>query len=112
MADYLVTEVVRINYCVTYTYDGNDRLLTETLTKEGAVVDSIVYRYDDNGNLTERVKNGTETTIYVWNDDNRLVRAEMPNGDLAEYVYDDEGIRVSSTVNGETTSFLLDKNRP
>ncbi|MBE9061400.1 putative Ig domain-containing protein [cf. Phormidesmis sp. LEGE 11477] len=95
----------------SYTYDGNDRLLTETLTKDGVTVDSITYGYDDNGNLTERVKNGTETTAYVWNDDNRLVRAELPNGDVAEYAYDDEGIRISSTVNGETTSFLLDKNR-
>ena len=95
-----------------YTYDDNDRLLTETLTKDGATIDSIVYRYDDNGNMVERTKNNSETTTYVWNDDNRLVRAEMPNGDVAEYVYDDEGIRVSSTVNGETTSFLLDKNRP
>ena len=94
-----------------YTYDDNDRLLTETLTKDSATIDSIVYRYDDNGNMVERIKNNSETTTYVWNDDNRLVRAEMPNGDVAEYVYDDEGIRVSSTVNGETTSFLLDKNR-
>ena len=95
----------------SYTYDGNDRLLTETLTRDGAVVDDITYSYDDNGNLTERVKNGSETTTYVWNDDNRLVRAEMPNGDVAEYVYDDEGIRVSSTVDGETTDYLLDKNQ-
>jgi RHS repeat-associated protein len=95
-----------------YSYDDNDRLLSETLTKAGGGIDTTIYSYDANGNMTERVKNGTETTAYRWNDDNRLVRAELPNGDVAEYAYDDEGIRVSSTVNGVRTEYLLDKNQP
>jgi large repetitive protein len=95
-----------------YSYDDNDRLLSETLTKVGGGIDATIYSYDANGNMTERVKNGAEMTAYRWNDDNRLVRAELPNGDVAEYQYDDEGIRVSSTVNGVTTEYLLDKNQP
>ncbi len=95
-----------------YSYDDNDRLLTETLTKAGGAVDTTIYSYDDKGNLTQRVTNGTEVTSYRWNDDNRLVRAELPNGNVAEYAYDDEGIRVSSTINGVRTEYLLDKNQP
>jgi RHS repeat-associated protein len=36
---------------------------------------------------------------------------EQPNGDRVSYEYDADGIRVSATVNGETTDFLVDKNR-
>ncbi|NEQ99515.1 MAG: hypothetical protein F6K30_22895, partial [Cyanothece sp. SIO2G6] len=31
---------------------------------------------------------------------------------VVEYEYDTEGIRVSSTVDGETTDYLVDKNQP
>ncbi|MBZ8178549.1 RHS repeat-associated core domain-containing protein [Oscillatoria salina] len=99
----------------SYVYDDNDRLSTETLVKDGETVHSITYNYDDNGNLISRTKvvdGVSETTTYTWNDDNRLVRVKLPNGDVVEYEYDDEGIRVSSTVNGETTEYLIDKNRP
>jgi len=34
------------------------------------------------------------------------------DGEVVEYEYDDDNIRVSQTVGGEKTSFLLDKNRP
>ncbi|WP_235111743.1 putative Ig domain-containing protein [Acaryochloris sp. 'Moss Beach'] len=95
-----------------YTYDENDLLLTETRSQGGSIIESIIYSYDDNGNLIERVLNDTEKNLYVWNDDNRLVRAELPNGNLVEYTYDDDGIRVSNTINGQKTDYLIDKNRP
>ena len=34
------------------------------------------------------------------------------DGDVVTYEYDDENIRVSSTVNGTKTTYLLDSNRP
>ena len=37
---------------------------------------------------------------------------KLPVGDLTSYVYDTEGIRVSSAVNGVQTDYLIDKNRP
>ncbi|NEQ42484.1 MAG: tandem-95 repeat protein [Leptolyngbya sp. SIOISBB] len=95
----------------TYTYDNNDRLQTETLSQNGTVIDTIIYTYDDNGNLIQQVKNDTETTTYTWNDDNRLVAVTTPEGNSVTYEYDDSGIRVSSTVNSETTDYLIDKNR-
>ncbi|MEO1211793.1 MAG: RHS repeat-associated core domain-containing protein, partial [Cyanobacteria bacterium J06638_20] len=95
----------------TYTYDDNDRLQTETLRQNGTVIDTTTYTYDDNGNLTQQVKNVTETTTYTWNDDNRLVAVTTPEGNAVTYAYDDSGIRVSTTVEGETTEYLIDKNR-
>lgn len=99
----------------TYTYDANDRLLSEVLTQAGVTVHTITYTYDDNGNLLSRTQvtdAASETTTYTWNDDDRLVAVATPDGSSVTYEYDEEGIRVSSTVDGVTTDYLVDKNRP
>lgn|GEM_PF-6764498 len=96
----------------TYTYDANDQLLQETLTQNGDLVQTIDYTYDDNGNLITREQDSGETTRYRWDAENRLIGLETPAGDLISYIYDTDGLRVSSTVNGNTTDYLLDKNRP
>ena len=99
----------------TYTYDANDRLLSEVLTQAGVTIHTITYTYDDNGNLLSRTQvtdTASETTTYTWNDDDRLVAVATPDGSSVTYEYDEEGIRVSSTVDGVTTDYLVDKNRP
>jgi RHS repeat-associated protein len=40
-----------------------------------------------------------------------LVNIQNPNNDAVSYEYNENGIRVSSTINGVKTSFLLDANR-
>ncbi|NJL00458.1 MAG: RHS repeat-associated core domain-containing protein [Spirulinaceae cyanobacterium SM2_1_0] len=66
-----------------------------------------------NGNLTA-VSEGGVTLRYVWDDRNRLVVVQQDGvvEPLVTYAYDDDNIRVSATVGGVTTSYLLDKNRP
>lgn len=99
----------------TYTYDANDRLLSEVLTLDGVTIHTITYTYDDNGNLLSRTQvtdAASETTTYTWNDDDRLVAVATPDGSSVTYQYDEQGIRVSSTVDGVTTDYLVDKNRP
>jgi RHS repeat-associated protein len=92
----------------TYTYDDNDRLLSETtagVTKR--------YTYDDNGNtLTEREPG--KQTVYDWDSENRLIGAQITDTSgmkTVQYRYDVEGDRVSSTVNGVETRYLVDGNR-
>lgn len=100
------------NGVTNYTYDENDRLLTEILIRGANEIESITYTYDNNGNQTQRTKNNSEVTNYQWNDDNRLVRVDLSNGNNTEYTYDSEGIRVSRSINGDKVNFLVDKNRP
>jgi len=90
-----------------YVYDDNDRLRQVKEKDEK----TIYYDYDDNGNLIERRQQGTPTVEYVWDDQNRLVKV-VEDGEVVVYEYDDDNIRVSQTVDGQKTSFLLDKNRP
>lgn len=96
----------------TYTYNQNNQLLTEIRRQGDVIEQNIVYSYDDNGNLLSKTVNDTAITTYRWNDQNRPVEVELPNGDSISFVYDTAGIQVSRTLNGETTTFIIDSNRP
>ena len=105
----------------SYTYDLNNRLLSEA---EGDT--TTLYEYDDRGNLVskrkETITSDTTTSdsasiltdnfsedveLYTYNGFNQLSEYRT-GGTRASYVYNAEGIRASKTVNGATTSFLLD----
>jgi RHS repeat-associated protein len=84
---------------VDYTYDGRDRLLTES---------AQAYAWDDNGNLTS----GSGDAAYTWDLENRLVKVTKA-GVIVEHGYDDDGGRVHTKVTlptgaSATTNFLLD----
>ncbi|MCP4398874.1 MAG: RHS repeat protein [bacterium] len=90
----------------TYTYDENDRLLTEN---------GYSYTYDENGNMLTKSGNG-ENRQFAYNVQNHLVRVEREfsqGSSVVEYRYDYEGIRVGKTIDGtQITTYLVDKNRP
>jgi len=84
----------------TSTFDENDRILRSGSTN---------YAYDDNGNTLSTDEDGF-IIEYFYNQENQLIQANTTNG-VAEYEYDSDGIRVSNTLNGEITHYLVDKNR-
>ena len=88
----------------TYSFDENDRILSETQT--GAAPGSTAFTYDDNGNRLTQT-DGT-TTTFEYDSRNRLVSV---NGGEITYAYDALGIRQSETVAGSTTQYLVDENR-
>jgi RHS repeat-associated protein len=94
-----------VSGATTYVYDNNDKLLSETTGSQ-----ITTYAYDAKGNNISKTK-GTEVTLYTWNDQGRLVAVQNPNSDAISYQYNENGIRVNSTINGVKTSFLLDSNR-
>jgi YD repeat-containing protein len=112
-----LTKTDSVGGVTAYTYDDNDRLWREELWQNNALVGSVEYGYDDNGNTWTRTKkdaadNVVETVTYDWNQENRLVGVQSSNGDAIFYSYDADGVRVSKTVNGLTTEYLVDKNLP
>ena len=84
----------------SYSYDGNDRLLSEG---------SNTYTYDPNGNTLSK-SDGINSTTYAYDFENRLTSSQTPASTL-NYGYDVDGIRSSSTVDGVITEYLVDKNR-
>ena len=102
------TECTDARPCVSteYSYDDNDRLLTEN---------DLSYTYDNNGNLLSKTGNGEQWQL-AYNALNQLTRANIsgPQGSsVIDYAYDHDGIRIGKTVNGtDITNYVVDKNRP
>ena len=64
--------------------------LLDNLLKEYA---GVSYRYDERGNLVERVQNGKRST-YEWDALNRMTRATTSHG-VTTYAYDPLGRRIA-----------------
>jgi RHS repeat-associated protein len=83
-----------------YTYDANDRLLTEG---------SRSYTYDANGNTLTRTDPVNPAT-YGYDFEDRLTTATVGANSLS-YTYDADGMRVAASNNGATVRYGVDSNR-
>lgn len=110
------------NYTTTYTYDKNNRMRNQTKTANGnsEITD---FWYDPNGNQISSmtVSTGTSGTTDIgielaggntnslseYNSWNQLTKT-MQNGKTASYTYNGDGLRMSKTVDGVTTSHIWD----
>jgi RHS repeat-associated protein len=93
----------------TYTYDGNDRLLSTS--------DGTTYSYDSGGNMTGRTRASGEQDTYQYDSENRLVAVTttLPSAGITtvQDAYDADGNRVQEVANGITvTNYLVDTNLP
>ncbi|KAA9108019.1 RHS repeat domain-containing protein [Microbacterium rhizomatis] len=84
-----VTEMSRGNDVTTrYTFTSHDEIATETTTgPDGTVQDDREYTYDGRGNLILRVDtttDGTTTTLYAYDEHDRLTHSSVHQGDTAE----------------------------
>ncbi len=77
----------------SYTYDAADQMLTAA---------GVSYAYDANGNQTGR---GTDT--FTYDHENRLTQSVI-GGVTSSSVYNGDGLRMSHTVSGQTTSYTWD----
>jgi RHS repeat-associated protein len=107
------TEIVNGNTTTTSSeYDASDRLLNEKVNQQVVVS----YSHDNQGSTLTKTENGV-TTEYTWDYENRLIAAKVRDAGGAtqqqmQYRYNDNGIRVVSTVDGVETRYLIDANRP
>ena len=93
----------------SYIYNSNDEL-----TSESNLSRTRSYTYDANGNQLTRSSGATDQTIYAWDARNRLIRAVVTSDGQTHqltYKYDAIGNRISQTVDGVETRFLVDTNR-
>ena len=89
-----------------FAYDGNNRL-TDIVAPDGV----SRYEYDDNGNLLSIVGPDGSRESLVYDAENQLVEhTTVRDGDTTEieFAYDATGERVSRTVDGEETQFVVD----
>ncbi|MBO4863744.1 MAG: GIY-YIG nuclease family protein [Eubacterium sp.] len=88
-----------------YTYNELNQLVSET---NGS--DTIIYTYDDNGNLIS--EQGDKRKNYVYDSENHLISATVQKGSNVtseSYTYDYAGNRTSKTVNElDVTNYVND----
>jgi RHS repeat-associated protein len=85
-------------------------LLTETLA--GVVTK---YTYDNNGNTLSKFTSAVDQAIYEWDSQNRMTGAQVTDSNGTKdvvYGYDPNGIRLSSSVDGDVTRYLIDTVQP
>src|SRR5262249_32670811 len=93
----------------TYSYDVDDRLLTETLAGQ-----HVKYRYDNNGNTLPRINDATDQVSMTWDFENRLQGAAVTSSTgthRTDYRYNADNIRVAAATDGPETRYLVDANR-
>src|SRR6266576_3304029 len=83
----------------TYGYQPNNRLVSTA---------SASYIYNNNGNMASKTE-GTGTTQYAWDFENRLTQVVTPSSGSVAYKYDGLGRRVQRTPSsGVSTNFFYD----
>jgi YD repeat-containing protein len=68
------------------------------------------YTYDNNGNLLSKT-NGSSTTSYAWDFENRLTSVTLPNnGGAISFTYDPFGRRIRKVSPTGTTICVYDRD--
>ena len=104
----------------TYTYDNNNRLISESEQMtgtgpnySGSLVVTKQHEYDNNGNLLKTTKGGqidTEIKTYGYNAINQLSYFIDEDGNIAYYSYDPYGRRIFKSQNSKSILFYWDRN--
>ena len=120
---------------VNYGYDSLYRLTSEAITNDPNNHNNTTqYQYDNVGNRQQLIVNGTTANVYSYDADDRLGSDQYDangnttssGGTTSTYdfenhlvskggvtiVYDGDGNRVSETVAGVTTQYLVDTQNP
>jgi RHS repeat-associated protein len=104
---------------ISYTFDANDRLELEEKTSVADGSTTTIYEYDETQLVRKHLRNGTvssggstiEDIAYDFNLQGRQYK--VTDDDLVStYEFNSNGVRVSQTVEGVTTVFLVDENNP
>jgi YD repeat-containing protein len=91
------------NLVTTYSYNTTDQLEYET-----ADGNTTNYEYDDNGALTLKDAGQDPNFTYSYDLRGRLSQVDIENGATVGYVYNPDGIRVRSTVDGSAIDYVVD----
>ena len=122
-----LTQAAYPNQTVAYSYDKNYNRTREVITGENPETKNFIYnsrnqltqiinsdnsknvsyQFDDNGNQTQKTKNGVITT-FVYNTQNQLVSVQEDLTTLGQFYYNYAGLRTQKTANGTTSNYSYD----
>ncbi len=82
----------------SYTYNSSNELISNS---------AATFTYDANGNTLTKT-NGSGTTQYAWDFENRLTSAVIPGVGTVTFRYDPFGRRIQKAGSNGTINFLYD----
>ncbi|QUI20894.1 hypothetical protein HZI73_00585 [Vallitalea pronyensis] len=88
---------------VKYNYNKDNQISQLSHTKDGKNLNTYLYQYDLNGNITEKQENGQRTT-YTYDQLNQLTNVIYPNNMEETYRYDIAGNRTQKVFTEATNS--------
>lgn len=103
-----------------YSYNEQNRLVYITTQVDSELTEKTEYCYDHNGNqletiVTEYIDGVAQTpvtaAVNTYDSKNQLIETVTADGTTLTNAYNGEGLRVSKTVNGQTTTFLYEYNK-
>ena len=92
--------------------DGKNSVYTYNKLNQLESDGEYSYRYDVNGN-TISIISPDKTSIFEYDESNRMISAKITQNGITvteEYTYDWQGNRISKTIDGKTTNYLVDTN--
>ena len=93
----------------SYEYDNINRITKLTTTKNGTAINIFEYEYDNNGNTTKEIHNGS-ATLYTYDSLDRLSSVTYSDSSSVGYEYDTLNNRTRETYsNGDVKDFVYDK---
>lgn len=126
--DPAIQDVFNADTAIAYRYDANDRLRTEVTDAPSTENDThATYEYGPGNAHTTQTKKtvrpgtgGTgdpaEETVFAYDHRGRLAAVtritygQTTSVKTSTYAYDDAGIRVEQTVDGQVTHYVIDAN--
>ena len=106
-----LTMTTKTNNAVTeirsYSYGNENRLLT--VTNQSGAAAHCHYAYDPAGNRIQKV--ATNNTAFYTYDERNLMTSYGDKTNQIAYTCNGDAQRVSQTVNGAVTTYIIDPNR-
>lgn len=116
---------------INYTYDKNNRLIKQELSRDNVLSSARLYGYDKNGNLLYESREKYESEddvwdtgevglsnlateaecdlwVYSYNERNQLIEVLAGEGDRTQYTYDGMGLRTKKVKGNTTTNSIWD----
>jgi RHS repeat-associated protein len=101
----IVTITDENNHKMAYVSDLKGQLIETREYYDASNYYSTFYDYDESGNLISVTNAKSETTTHYYDDQNRLIKTEFPDGTFESYSYDDVGNLEEKLDRGGITAY-------
>jgi len=111
-ANDTLVEEYRYNTQGARIYEMNSRRGITGRSYEYSIEDHLLragdtsYQYDADGFLTRKTENG-QVTLYNYSSRGELLRVDLPDGRVLEYLNDPQGRRIAKKINGQIVEKYL-----